>query len=364
MPLKNPFMVKTVLGTGNLSLRADPGEAFLVKDILVRDPLTNYLQVKIEKSLVGYFRVGGNLGGHQNFRRGRAQHSHTVRVWDSAPTIPNHYARLRDAAGTNRLFMVGMPNAGDLGQYDEVRSLMWSGYHIQPSVLAWLFKEGIFKGFPIAEGETLTLDAYKDANTIQMLIYEQWDPADIKPTQENGSMGAEYFFLNYGNCGASVNADGDTKFNTAKTPAEFPGFPFGEVVPAKHQLTIFGILACPFTPQENDGTNYCSTKWIKFVKDRETLFDEDRNGLLFWARNNTADGLQDMIAEGFTLIGNLSEKDNNPPFMFPEPLVFEAGDELNVYLTTVKSGTGQAIAIDEHEIALIMKVKRLTEGGA
>lgn len=80
MAIKEPFLVKTVLGATNLTLRADPGEAFIVRDILVRDPLTNYLQVKIDKSLVGYFRVGGNLGGHQNFRRGRSQHSHTVRV--------------------------------------------------------------------------------------------------------------------------------------------------------------------------------------------------------------------------------------------------------------------------------------------
>jgi len=360
MPIRQPFLVKTVLGTGNLTLKADPGEAFIVRDILVRDPVANYLNVKIDKSLVGYFRVGGNLGGHQNFRRGRAQHSHTVRVDGGASITDTKTSALRDARGINRHLGLRADASVPVDVYDEVRALLWSGYHLQPSMLAWLGAKGIFKGFPIAEGQELILDAYKDANTIQMVVYEQWEPADVKPDQENGSLSNTYLFLNYGNCGGNVNVEGDTLYNTAKTPAEFPDFPFGKVVPAKHRVEILGIAASTFTPQENDGTNYCSTKWIKLVRERETLFDEDRQGLLFWARNNTADGGQDMIGEGFTLIGGLSEKDNNPPFMFDPALSFAEGDELNVYLGTVKGGTGQNIAIDEHEICIIERVTRIT----
>jgi len=359
MALKEPFLVKTVLGATNLTLRADPGEAFLVKDILVRDPLTNYLQVKIDKSLVGYFRVGGNLGGHQNFRRGRAQHSHTVRVDGGAPGGSWRDARLRNARGVNQDLGIRAEAAVPADVYDAVRAVLWSGYHLQPSVLKYLGGLDIFKGFPIAEGQELSLDAAKDANTIQQVVYEQWEPGDIKPDQENGSLSKEYLFLNYGNCGGNVNVSGDSLYNTPKTPAEFPDFPFGKVVPAKHEISILGILASSFAPQENDGTNYCQTKYIKLVRDRETLFDEDRNGLLFWARNATADGGQDMIGEGFTLFGGLSEKDNNPPLMFPAPLVFSPGDELNIYLVTEKGGTGQNLAIDEHEICLIEKVRRI-----
>lgn len=359
MALKEPFLVKTVLGATNLTLRADPGEAFIVRDILVRDPLTNYLQVKIDKSLVGYFRVGGILGGHQNFRRGRSQHSHTVRVDGGASITDTKTSALRNARGVDLHLGLRADASVPADVYDEVRALLWSGFHIVPSVLKYLGDLTIFKGFPIAEGQELSLDAAKDANTIQQVIYEQWEPGDVKPDQENGALSKEYFFLNYGNCGASVNAAGDTLYSTPKTPAEFPDFPFGKVVPAKHEMSLLGILASTFAPQENDGTNYCNTKRIKLVRDRETLFDEDRNGILFWARNNTADGGQDMIGEGFSMIGGLSEKDNNPPLMFPAPLVFAAGDELNVYLTTEKGGSGQNIAIDEHEIALIMKVKRV-----
>lgn len=359
MALKEPFLVKTVLGATAFTLKADPGEAFLVKDILVRDPASNYLSVKIDKSLVGYFRVGGNLGGHQNFRRGRSQHSHTVRVDGGASITDTKTSALRNAKGVDLHLGLRADASVPADVYDEVRALLWSGYHYNPSVLRWLGNQGLFKGFPIAEGQELTLDTPTSANGIQMLIYEQWEPGDIKPDQENGSLSKEYMILNYGNCGASVNASGDTLYSTPKSPAEFPDFPYGKVVPAKHEISILGILGSSFAPGENDGTNYCSTKFIKLVRERETLFDEDRQGILFWARNNTADGGQDMIGEGFTLIGGLSEKDNNPPLMFPTPLVFGQGDELNVYLTTEKGGSGQNIAIDEHEIALIERIRRV-----
>lgn len=360
MPMKEPILIKTVLGTGNLSLKADPGEAFIVRDILVRDPASSYLQVKIDKSLVGYFRVGGNLGGHQNFRRGRAQHSHTIRVDGGASITDTKTSAIRDANSVDRHLGLRADASVPVDVYDEVRALLWSGYHLSPSMLRFLGDRGIFSGFPIAEGQTLTLDAYSSANTIQMVIYEQWDPADVKPEMPNGSLSNEYLFLNYGNCGASVNVAGDTLYNTPKTPAEFPDFPFGKVVPAKHRIDILALAASTFAPGENEGTNYCNTKWLKLIKDRETLFDEDRQGLLFWARNNTADGLQDMIGEGFSMVGGLSEKDNNPPFIFNPPLSFVEGDELNIYLTTEKGGTGQNITIIEHEICLVEKVTRIT----
>ena len=359
MAIKEPWLVKTVLGTTKPQLKADSGEAFMVKNIMVRDPNLNYITVRVEKTTVGYLRVGGTLGGHANFRRGRAQHSHTMRVWDSAPTVPNHYARMRDGSNVNRLFMVGMPNAGDLGQYDESRIMLWSGFHLTETLLSYLGKLGIFKGFPVAEGETLIIEGMeKDANSIAIIEYEQWDPADIKPEMENGSKSKEYFFLNYGNTGATIATAADHLFDTPVSPAEFPDFPYGKTVPAKHEITLLGILGSPFSPGENDGTNYTSTKWIKLMREREVLFDEDRNGILFWARNNQADGAQDMKAEGFTLIGNYSEYDNNPPLIFPVPLVFLPGDELNVYVTTVAGGTPKNIDIYEQEICLIEKVKR------
>lgn len=248
--------------------------------------------------------------------------------------------------------------------YDEVRALLWSGFHHNETLLSYLGKLGIFKGYPIAEGETMTIEGMGGTNSICLILYESYSPADIKPDQENGSKSSEYFFINYGDTGDAINTSGDTIYDNPVTPPEFPDFPFGKVVPANHEIEIHGVLASPFAPGENDGTNYCYTQFLKFIKDREVLFDEDRNGILFLSRHTTADGAQDMKAEGFSLIGNFSEYDNNPPFLFPTPLKFQAGDELGVYVNTVKGGTGQNISLEEQQIGLIMKAKRLGKAGA
>ncbi|MBM4338981.1 MAG: hypothetical protein FJ110_05520 [Deltaproteobacteria bacterium] len=360
MALREPWLLKTVLGTTKPQLKADPGEAFMIKNIMVRDPNLNYLTLKVEKTTVGYLRVGGALGSHAPFRRGRAQHSHTIRVDGGASITDTKTSAIRDGNSVNRHLGLRADASVPVDVYDEVRALLWSGFHHNESLLSFLGSLGIFKGFPIAEGETFTVEGMeKSADSITLIVYEQWDPADIKPEMENGSKSKEYFFLNYGNTGASINTSGDQLYDTPVTPAEFPDFPYGKVVPAKHEIDLIGIAASPFAPGENDGTNYTRTKWIKLMREREILFDEDRNGILFWSRHAQSDGAQDMKGEGFTLIGNLSEYDNNPPLIFPQPLKFVAGDELNVYVNTETGGTPKNIDIYEQEICLIQKVKRV-----
>jgi hypothetical protein len=46
------------------------------------------------------------------------------------------------------------------------------------------------------------------------------------------------------------------------------------------------------------------------------------------------------------------------PLFFPEPLVFEAGEELNVYVTTVEPVDGSVIGIAYQVIGMIQTVKR------
>lgn len=359
MALKEPWLLKTVIGTATPQLKADPGEAFIIKDIFVRDPVSDFITLTVEKTTVGTFRVKKTLGSHLAFRRGRAQHSHTVRVDGGASITDTKTSALRDGNNVNRHLGLRADASVPVDVYDEVRALLWSGFHQPDTLLTFLSRLGIFKGFPVAEGETFSIAGMGGANSITLIVYEQYEPGDIKSDQENGSRALEYFFLNYGNCGANINVDGDSLFNTSVSPAEFPDFPFSKVVPANHEIDIIGIAASPFAPGENNGTNYIYTKFLKLLKDREVLFDEDRNGILFLSRHEVADGAQDMKAEGFSLVGNYSEYDNNPPLVFPQPLKFLAGDELNIYLTTVKGAAGQNITVDEHEICLIEKVRRV-----
>ncbi|GAI18573.1 unnamed protein product, partial [marine sediment metagenome] len=228
-----------------------------------------------------------------------------------------------------------------------------------PTLLSYLGDKGIFKGFPVAEGQTFTISGMERTASITLIIYEIYDPGDISADMENGSMSKEYFFLNYGNTGASITTPGDALYDNPVSPAEFPDFPFGKVVPAKYEIDILGICGSPRAPGENDGTNYIYTKFLKLVKEREVLFDEDRDGILFMHRSPNVDSKIDQTAEGFSLIGNLSAYDNNPPLMFPVPLTFLPGDELNIYLTTEGDESYGTLEASEQEITLIEKVRRV-----
>lgn len=359
MAIKEPLLAKTVLGNTQFSLKADPGEAFMIKDILIRNAANNYIKVKIDKTLVGYFRTGGVFGSHITFRRGHARHGHTMRVDGGAPALTFRDATLRSGDSVNSRFGVLIDNTFAADVQDQTDVLLYSGEPDHGTILDFLGKKGIFKGFPVAEGQEMIIEDAHGSSSIVTVMYEQWEPGDIKPDMENGSASKEYFFLNYGNCGGNVNVAGDSLYNTAKSPAEFPDFPFGKVVPAKHEISIHAILASTFSPNENDGTNYTNTKFVKLVRDRETLFDEDRNGFIHWSQKNTGYLGKDNVAQGFSVLGGYTEHDNSLPLMFEPPLVFSAGDELNVYLTTEKGGTGQNIAIDEHEICIVEKVRRV-----
>ena len=360
MALKQPFALKTVIGATKPELKADTGEAFLIKDIFIWRATASYITVRIEKSTIGYFRIKGPYGSHQEFRRGASQHSHTIRVDGGAPGITTREARIRDTSNRNRNFTLGINDTLSADVQDETEALMFSGYHHMPTLLGYLGERGIFKGFPVAEGQTFTISGMERADSITLILYEIYEPGDISPEMENGSMSLEYFFLNYGNCTDNITTPGDALYNNPVSPAEFPDFPFGKVVPAKYEIDIYGICGSPRAPAENETGNYIYTKFIKLVKEREVLFDEDRDGILFM--DNIIDNASqiDRTADGYSLIGNLSAYDNNPPLMFPVPLTFFPGDELNIYLTTEGLGTYGTLEPSEQEITLIEKVRRVT----
>lgn len=364
MGLKQPFAVKNVLGTENLELTADPGESFLIKDIHTAAQSESYCTLSIGKTTVGYFRQGGPAGGHIHRLANWNRHSHGITLNIDAPGNTDGPYKVVDARGDNiQLGMHADATAPVSGKYRFNEAVQRVTGGRAETLLMYLTRMGIWKGFPVAEGETFKMEGVYDAthtNARQILVFEIHDAGDFTPESENGSKSNVYTFLNYGNCGGAINVNGDSLYTTSQSPAAFPSFPFGAVVPAKHEIEILGICGSPFAPKENDETNYIYTRFLKMVKDREVLFDEDRNGILFENRQHSLIHRVDSIAQGDSLIGNKSEYDLNDPLMFDPPLKFVAGDELNIYLTTVKVLTGFDIEASEQEICLIERVTRLT----
>jgi hypothetical protein len=300
MALKEPLMVKTVIGSGDLSLRADVGESLLIKGIRVYAASAGYVTLKIEKTTVGFFRVSNTHGNHLFF-----------------PAVNVEKRNLLDL----------------------------------------LFERGIFTGYPVGEGETFYLTGANASTDIKQVIYEIYDPGDQTPDKPNGSKSREYFYINYADTGDDIDSAGDQLYDHCLNPVEFPAFPFGVDVPAKTTITIHGICGKEVGVRNSTPATAIYTRYLKMVKEREVLNDEDRNGILFDYSNVTGNA-GTYYAGGRSDIGNFDHLDNRMPLFFPEPLVFEAGEELNVYVTTVEPVDGSVIGIAYQVIGMIQTVKR------
>lgn len=361
MALKQPFAIKTQLDNTDLELEAGPGESFLVKDIMTHYCSNDYCTIRTDKTTVGYFRQKGPLGAHIFRLAAWNKHSHDMRFFQTGADAADASFDLgaAETGATGAKFQVNN-NTGKSGQITIDEAVRFTTGARKETLMQYLAKKGIWKGFPVAEGETMKITGVAADKAKQCVIYEIHEAGDMTAEMENGSKSPIYTFLNYGNCTAAFNSAGDHLYNKSISPAEFPAFPFGASVPAKHQVEILGICASPFAPKENDATDQIYMQFMKLIKDREVLFDEDRQGILFENRQGDRTGQSDSIAEGMSLIGNKSEYDPQDPFMFDPPLIFMPGDELGIYVTTKIVGSGQNIELDEHEICLIERVTRLS----
>jgi hypothetical protein len=175
---------------------------------------------------------------------------------------------------------------------------------------------------------------------------------------ENGSKSKTYMFINYGRPSAVITTTTSTAYDVSTNPAEFPDFPFGKTVPAKTKMTLYGILASDIV-DDRSGNDCMNSEYIKLIRERVTLFDDDKNGLLLRGLIGNTDASA-QIGRGISLVGNMSTVDMKPAFMFPEPILFNDGEELNIYLTTTAGASQSAsdLAVADVEIGLIARVER------
>lgn len=300
MALKEPLMFMTGSGTAGLSLRADVGESLLVKGIYVYSPTDEYVTVRIEKTTVGYFRVSQTSGNHLHFPR----------------------------------------------PLKKPRNLLDLCYEL-----------GIFKGYPVGEGETFYLGPFGSASARYSIVYEIWDAGDKKPEDPNGSKSKEYFFVNYGDTGADITAAGDFYYNTPLCPREFPAFPFGADVPAKTKILLHGICGKEVAVVNSTPALAIFTEYLKMVYERVILFDKLRNGIPFIG-DVTRTTAGTYVGGGFSAVGNYDHIDERFPLIFPEPIEFEAGEEVNLYVTVQRPVAGSSITRANQVIGLIETVIR------
>lgn len=355
MAIKSRRNFKTLYGAGDLTLEAHTGESILITDVKIYEPTAVYANFLIERTAVGYYRVGGALGSHLHFHQGRAEHAHDLLLGAVQASIGDVGSLLTDAGGDD-IATIAIPMGTTLTNYERAMVYHRDSDSKQGTILKYLWEKGIFKGFPVAEGETFTIELITGATAWKMVEYDIYDAEDIKSDQENGSMSKTYMYINYGDCNASIQAAADNLLTTPNNPTEYPDFPFGGIVPSGHKIELLGILASDVAPIANDGTDYTYTEYLKFMQGREILFDEDHNGLLYCAQFINSQGSCNMIAEGYAVGGNYTQCDRKEPHMFDPPIVFNEGEELTVSWHVEIGVGGQEITVDLHEVGLILRI--------
>lgn len=300
--LRQGNCVKRITASGGGDLQADSGESFLIKGIQ-GEPSGNdtYLTLRVDRKTVGVYRLGGRAGNH-------------------------------------------------LSYYTEG--------NFKNNLMEFLVNAGVNVFIPVAEGQIFTVSRYAETGDV-IILYDIFDGGDMRKDMPNGSDAKEYTFLQYMDATGTLTASGDLTINTSLSPAEFPDFPCGKVVPARHTIDILGIAGSP-VGDKTTGDNYYLSSYLKLVKDRETLFDEDRNGIPFGSKKPEEDAVQYRTA--LSLIGDCVMNSYSQayellamPLMFDPALHFVAGEELLVYVSMVLTGS-HTLTASIQSLAAIMKV--------
>jgi len=301
--LRQTNCIKSALNTAGLTLQADLGESFLVKAIYVGIVTTDsYLAVKVDNFSVAYYKVKGKRGNQ---------------LWGFQ----------KQKYGLN--------------------------------LMALLVERGLPFAIPVAEGQKLTLPVLDGAGYMQVL-YDRYDAGDIVATMPNGTASKRFAFVQYLRESSVLTASGDMLLDTSLTPAEFPDFPAGKPVPARMKIKLHGITAYPVADFASSDNGFYTT-YLKLVRDREVLFDEDRNGFPFLG--NASASSTAYYWNGESIIGSVDDVDNpshgevRGPLFFVPPIEFLSGEELLVYLTWVKVGT-RTMAANLPDVALFLEVNR------
>lgn len=312
-------MVKQAIGKTagqTLTLEADAGESFLVKNVFVDSNNVSYTDISIEKTIVGRWKTYGALGSHLAFPFGSAKVPLTDYLSAAIP---------------------------------------------KKTLMRYLGDLGIFKGYPIAEGQKMVIAPATASQYLGNVVieYERYEADDMKADMENGSESTEYMFINYGQPASALTVAGDYLIDTVKAPTEMPDFPIGKNVPAKTEIDLIGLLASEAYDWDS-AILITYTKYLKLIRERATLFDEDRNGILMLGSDRGAAAVKTYYGEGYSPLGYYTEINAKPPFILPEPITFMSGEELNVYIT-VDIVTGAAnIAQTGSEVGFIELVRKVS----
>lgn len=287
MARKEPYMVKSnmLTATAALSLEARVGESLLVKGLYFGALAAGgFAEILIDRVSVGFWWIGDI-------------------------------------------------NTNHLEQYEAML--------LMDNLFGRLIAKGIMNGYPVAEGQTFEVRPHTAGDkVIGSIVYEIHEAGDMTSDMPNGSTAKEFVFLNYGTNAEIIAGNATGALDKTRNPSEYPAFPYGDVVPAKHEMEVHGFLLKQW--EDADGVINPNYAFLKLIKDRHVLFDEDRQGIC------VREGM------GFLTWGPCRERDMDIK-LFPEPILFGPGDELLVQMTMGAAAAG----VDSILLASVQRARRL-----
>lgn len=286
MGLKQPYMIKEnfTAATASLSIEAKVGESLKIKQLLIGALHSGgFCECLIDRLSVGFWYIGDIS----------ANHLEQCGVTD---VLPNLFERLQQM--------------------------------------------GKFNGYPVAEGETFTVKpAVQGSTIVGAIVYEIYDADDMKAEDPGGSKAKEYMFINYGTNTVAIAAGAYGDIDKSRNPSEYPSFPFGDVVPAGHEVDVHGVLLKTWGGYVDNTAN--TMRFLKLIHEREVLFNEDRRGIY--------------VTQGMGPLTWGSIRQTNCDIkLFPEALKFGPGDELNISLSAAVE-----VTIEDVLMATVQTVRKI-----
>lgn len=301
MALKERGRVKRLTASSGGTLTAPNHESFRVTDLFcVPSANDTYLTLIIEGVTVGKWRVAGLAGNHVPY-----------------PAVETAQKYERSTGG----------------------------------LFAWLRAHGIDLTYPVATGQSLTVQRYAQTGEVTV-VYDAFDRDDVAETEVNGPKAATRRYLHYVTNTAAIT----TSPVTLATSLIWPGgeqWPIGaRDVPHATTIRLLGLFGAPVA--HGDGSaNKGYTTYLKLLREGDVLFDQDQNGLPF-----VGDSAQTADAASYkavaSTIGPLTAEQPQPPLLFPEPLAFGPGATLTPDLI-VAGAAASGIAAAEVDLAFLLE---------
>lgn len=308
--LRQGNCVKRFTAVSTDILEANAGESFLIRGLYVAPENNNdYLTLKVDRKTVGVYRIYGRSGNHLDRMRFGYQHK---------------------------------------------------------NLMEFLQSKGINCSIPVAEGQSFSV-ASAGTSPVVVIVYDTYDAGDIRADMVNGTDSKEYLFVQYMDTTETIDSSKTVTLDTSLSPAEFPDFPCGKSVPANTEIEILGLVGSPCGDGFAVGT-VIGSSYVTLIKERETLFDEDRNGIPFFYNVNA--DIFDTYGSDFSLIGASTSQifvlNYSPdrsfnvtlgdPLMFDPSLKFGAGEELLLKMSFILAGS-RTLPVNTIDLAAIMNVK-------